>query len=205
MNKIAMRKFRILIWGAVLVTGIWASWFFLIGPGAGPGQPPETGLNLGRGDYRLVTTSGGDFTQDSLVGQPSLVFFGFTHCPDVCPTTLGDIAGWKDELGLDEETLPVYFVTVDPARDTIDVLREYVGWLPGAIGVTGAPEEMARALEAFRIYAKKIPLQGGDYSMDHSAYVMLFDQTGAFDQIFSYQADPERVVAILRRVLREGS
>lgn len=205
MTRNAMRNFRILLWGAVLATGIWASWFFLLGPGAGPGRPPEAGIALGRGGYQLTTTTGEAFTQNSLVGQPSLVFFGFTHCPDVCPTTLGDIAGWKDELGQDGETLPVYFVTVDPVRDTVEVLREYVGWLPGAVGVTGTPEEIAGALKAFRIYAKKVPLQDGDYSMDHTAYVMLFDRSGNFDQIFSYQADPERVIANLRRALRGGS
>ena len=213
MTTNAMRNFRILLWGAVLVTGLWASWFFLLGPGAGPGagsgagpgRAPEAGIALGRGEYRLTTTKGLAFTQDSLVGQPSLVFFGFTHCPDVCPTTLGDIAGWKAELGRDGERLAVYFVTVDPERDTVEVLREYVGWLPGVVGVTGTPEEIASALKAFRIYAKKVPLQNGDYSMDHSAYVMLFDRAGTFDQIFSYKADPERVVANLRRALREGS
>lgn len=207
MNRNTLRNLRIVLWGLVLIVGAAASWFFLLGPGAGPaaGRPPEVAAPLGQGDYRLVTTDGEDFTQDDLVGQPSLMFFGYTHCPDVCPTTLGDIAGWKDDLGPEGEALRVFFVTVDPERDTVEELRDYVGWLPGGVGITGTPDEMTRAFGAFRIYARKVPQEGGGYSMDHSAYVMLFDRNGTFDQVFTYQQDPEDVVAKLRRVLADGA
>lgn len=192
-----LRKFRIALWAAVVAIGLGATWFLM------PGSPPEAQLTdtLGQGDYLLVTTDGQPFTEASLRGQPSLVFFGFTHCPDVCPTTMGEIMGWKEDLGPLAAPLKVWFVTVDPERDTPEVLTDYVSWLPGATGVTGSPEELGKALKAFRISARKVTLEGGGYSMDHSAYVMLFDANGRYNQIFRYQEEPEQVVAKLRRVL----
>ncbi len=156
--------------------------------------------DLGRGDYTLQTTDGGDFTEASLKGAPSAVFFGFTHCPDVCPTTLGDIAAWQDELAKDGKALRVFFVSVDPERDPPETLRDYVSWVPGVIGVTGSPAETDKAIRAFRIYVRKVPDKdgGAGYTMDHSAYVMLFDAQGRFDQLISYQEPPERVLPKLR-------
>ncbi len=192
-----LRNLRIVLWGLVAVAGIGATWLLM------PGPVPEVRITdtLGQGDYRLETTDGQPFTEASLKGQPSLVFFGFTHCPDVCPTTMGEIMAWKADLGPAGEALKVWFITVDPERDTMPVLRDYVSWLPGATGVTGSPAELARALDSFRIIARKVPLEGGDYSMDHSAYVMLFDQQGRYSQIFSYQEPQDQVTAKLRRFL----
>lgn len=194
--KPVLRNLRLVLWGLVLVTGIGATWTLM------PGTSPDIQVTdtLGQGDYRLQTTDSATFTQGSLSGQPSLVFFGFTHCPDVCPTTMGDIMGWKDDLGPLGDPLKVWFITVDPERDTTEVLRDYVSWLPGAIGVTGDRAEMDKALTAFRIFSRKVPVEGG-YTMDHSAYVMLFDSNGRYNQIFNYQENPEQVTAKLRRFL----
>lgn len=193
----SIRMLRMVLWGGVLVAGIAATWTLL------PGPPPSQQVTdtIGQGDYRLMTTGGAPFTAENLKGKPSLVFFGFTHCPDVCPTTLGDIMGWQEALGPLGQDLGIFFITVDPERDTVATLSEYISWLPHAQGVTGTVAEVERALKAFKIYAKKVPLEGSDYSMDHSAYVMLFDEGGRYNQIFSYQEDPERVVAKLRRFL----
>ena len=126
------------------------------------------------------------FTQATLEAGPSAVFFGFTHCPDVCPTTLGDILTWQEEFPAAAD-MGIYFVTVDPARDTTEILGEYVGWVDGVQGVTGSQEEVDKALEAFRIYAAKVPLDDGDYTMDHSASVLLFDGEGRYTDRISYQ------------------
>lgn len=196
-----LRNLRIALWGAVLASGLGATWLLM------PGPPPQVqpADTLGQGDYRLVTTDGQPFTEASLKGQPSLVFFGFTHCPDVCPTTMAEIMGWKEDLGPPGEGLKVWFITVDPERDTPAVLGDYVSWLPGATGVTGNPEETAKALKAFRIFARKVPLEGGGYAMDHSAQVMLFDREGRYDQVFGYQTEPALAVARLREFLdRQG-
>lgn len=199
MNGKSLRNFRLILWGLVLLAGLASGWFFLR-PQPAPTQQMANS-DIGRGNYRLQTHDGAPFTSDTLVGAPSLVFFGFTHCPDVCPTTIGDIAGWKEDLGDLGADLRVFLITVDPERDTPEMLAEYVGWIPDAWGVTGTPEEMRNAIRDFRVYASRVPLEDGGYTMNHTAYVMLFDREGRFDQIFSYQEDPERVVAKLRQAL----
>lgn len=156
---------------------------------------------LGRGDYVLTTTTGETFTEDSLRGAPTAVFFGFTHCPEVCPTTLGDIATWQEELATTDQSIRSYFVTVDPERDQVDQLRDYVSWVPGVEGVAGDPEEIEKAIKAFRIYARKVDLEDGDYTMDHSASVLLFDDRGRFFEPIGYQEDYDRAVAKIRRLL----
>ncbi|MCA1336328.1 hypothetical protein PSM7751_00558 [Pseudooceanicola marinus] len=156
---------------------------------------------LGRGDYVLTTTTGETFTEDSLRGAPTAVFFGFTHCPEVCPTTLGDIATWQEELATTDQSIRSYFVTVDPERDQVDQLRDYVSWVPGVEGVSGDPEEIEKAIKAFRIYARKVDLEDGDYTMDHSASVLLFDDRGRFFEPIGYQEDYDRAVAKIRRLL----
>ncbi|WP_339109950.1 SCO family protein [Thioclava sp. GXIMD4216] len=134
---------------------------------------------MGQGEYVLQATDGQDFTYDSLKGSPSAVFFGFTHCPEVCPTTMGDLATWKEDIP-GATDLRVYFVTVDPARDRLDQLRDYVSWIPGVIGVTGTQAEIDKAIKAYNVYAKKVVFDDGSYTMDHSAFVMLFDENGRY-------------------------
>lgn len=157
--------------------------------------------SLGKGDYRLVATDGSAFTSETLRGRPSAVFFGFTHCPEVCPTTLGDIAGWQEELGAEGRDLRVFFVTVDPERDTPEMLEGYVSWVPGVIGVSGDPAEVKKAIQAFRVFAAKVPLKDGGYTMDHSAFVMLFDDKGNFVRTISYQEDFDMALGKLRQLL----
>ncbi len=155
---------------------------------------------LGRGDYQLTATDGTVFTEASLKGAPSAVFFGFTHCPEVCPTTMGDIATWKEDLPQSGE-LRVFFVSVDPERDTPEVLRDYVGWVPGVTGVTGDPRETAKAIDAFGVSADRIDFSEGCYTMDHSAYVMLFDAEGLFVEAIPYQSDHAGAEDKLRNLL----
>ncbi|MBE3637591.1 SCO family protein [Mangrovicoccus algicola] len=155
---------------------------------------------LGRGDYELATTSGESFTEDTLRGAPSAVFFGFTHCPEVCPTTLGEVDGWKSVLSEEGRDLRVFFVTVDPERDTLEVLGDYVSWVPGVTGVSGSPDEVAEAIRAFRIYAAKVPLEDGGYTMDHSASVLLFDAKGRLSGVIPYQAEDERALSAIREL-----
>ncbi len=183
---------------ALAAAGIAAAGWVLL---AKPTLEARAADELGVGEYRLVATDGTEFTQDTLVGAPSAVFFGFTHCPEVCPTTLSDIGVWQEELGPLADDLRVYFVTVDPERDTAEALEAYVGWLDGALGVTGSREEIDKAQAAFRIYSKRVDTSDGDYTMDHSAYVMLFDAKGRFFEPVGYQEEFERAVGKLRRLL----
>ncbi len=191
------RKYLVIgaLWGLALLALIpftWSRW--------GSATVNDSLANsIGPGDYRLTTTSGAVFTEDTLKDGPTAVFFGFTHCPEVCPTSLGDIAAFQDELG-PEEQIRVYFVTVDPERDQLDQLRDYVTWAPGVEGVSGSREEIDKAIRAFRIYARKVPLEDGGYTMDHSANILLFDQNGRFFEPIGYQEDTDRAVEKIRRM-----
>ncbi|MCA0941881.1 SCO family protein [Salipiger pacificus] len=158
---------------------------------------------LGRGDYTLGTTDGSAFTEASLKGAPSAVFFGFTHCPEVCPTTMGDIATWKEDLPQSAD-MRVFFVSVDPERDTPELLHDYVSWVPGVTGVTGDPSETTKAIGAFGVQAERIDFSEGGYTMDHSAYVMLFDADGLFVETIPYQSNFAEAEEKLRNLI-EGN
>lgn len=191
---------RLLLWALVALALVAVVWMQVISPRLARLQEAGTD-NLGRGDYQLQATDGSSFTVDSLKGQPSAVFFGFTHCPDVCPTTLGDMAQWQEELGKDGKKLRIFFLTVDPERDNVESLRDYVSWVPGVTGVSGSPEEMAKAIRAFRIYARKVPTEDGGYTMDHSALVLLFDAEGRYSGLIGYQEDPAKAMASLQKLV----
>jgi protein SCO1/2 len=117
-----LRRVRYVLWGLVILALGAIGWLKFGAPALEDMADAGTAA-LGQGEYRLAATDGGEFTAETLKGQPSAVFFGFTHCPDVCPTTLGDIAGWQEELGDAAKDLRVFFVTVDPERDSVDAAR----------------------------------------------------------------------------------
>ncbi|WP_045389326.1 SCO family protein [Falsirhodobacter sp. alg1] len=183
--------------GAVAAILVAAALWFVLAPRIS--ERADTGL--GRGDYVLQSTDGTTFTQSSLEGKPTAVFFGFTHCPDVCPTTLGDMMGWQERLGADAEKLRILFVTVDPERDSLDMLRDYVTWLPNAQALTGTQSDVTKAENAFRVFTRKVELGDGDYTMEHTSKVMLFNTDGTFSEAISYQEDPDSAVAKIRKVL----
>ena len=194
----AGRRLRLALLGvAAIAAALVGLWQFILAPSFAR-TVQET---LGRGDYRLAATDGGAFTEARLRDGPSAVFFGFTHCPEICPTTLGEIAAWSADLGPEAGRIRFWFVTVDPERDTVGMLRDYLSWNPNVTGAAGSPEEVAKAVAAFRVYARRIPLEDGDYTMDHSALVLLFDKSGRFQDIIKYQEDPASAEAKLRRLL----
>lgn len=194
-----LRILRIALWTTVALALAALVWFQVVEPRLN--QPAGMHSDLGKGDYQLVTTDGQPFTQDSMKGQPTAVFFGFTHCPDVCPTTLGEVMAWQEDLEAEDQELRVLFVTVDPERDTQEILGEYVSWVPGVTGITGTPEEIAKATRAFRVYARKAPLNEGGYNVDHSTQVLLFDAQGDYFGLIGYQEPHERAMGTLRRLL----
>ncbi|ETX16270.1 electron transporter SenC [Roseivivax halodurans JCM 10272] len=194
-----LRKVAFAAWGVLAVLALsLGAWVYILEPRLNR----SVADTLGQGDYELVTTDGGTFTEDTLEGAPSAVFFGFAHCPEVCPTTLGDIGVWQEMLaGEGKGPIRAFFVTVDPERDTPEMLGDYVSWAEGVTGVSGSREEIDKAISAFRIYARKVPLDEGGYTMDHSAMVLLFDEHGRFFQPVSYQEDPKKAVGKIRRLL----
>ena len=130
-----------------------------------------------------------------------MVFFGFTYCPDVCPTTLSDISGWIDDLGDDVADMNVVFITVDPERDTVPDMAEYVSYFHPAIqGWSGTLDETARAAAGFRASYEKVATDG-HYTMNHTASVFLFDADGQFASTIDYHEPREFAVPKIRRVL----
>lgn len=178
-------------------------WWRVDGPGA-PQPAGQRPLPLSAMDFRLTDHEGNEVGPDTLIGRPTMVFFGFTYCPDVCPTTLSDISGWLDEMGEDAARLDVIFITVDPERDTVKAMAEYVGYFhPSIRGWTGQEEQIARAADGFRATYKKVQTEGGEYTMNHTASVFLFDAEGQFVTMIDYHEPREFAVPKIRRALQE--
>jgi len=192
-----LRTIRIVLWGAVALLA------FIVGAVTlaiytDRRETPQV-ASVG-GPFTLVDHNGKRVTERDLLGKPSLVFFGFTHCPDVCPTTLYEASGWLEALGRKAEGLNITFVSVDPERDTVPVLAEYMKSFPGIRGLTGTPEEVAGAAKAYRIYSRKVPTEGG-YTMDHSAAVLMMTASGDFFGTITPQESKEQALAKLKRLL----
>jgi len=155
--------------------------------------------------FELVDHNGEKITEQAFRGKPTAVFFGFTHCPEVCPTTLFELDGWIEQLGSDADKMGAYFVSIDPERDTPEVMKAYLGNFSGHItGITGEPAKVMEMAKDFRIFAKKVELENGDYTMDHTASVLLLDSDGDFFGTIAYQENPETALAKLKRLIREG-
>ncbi|ARP98626.1 SCO family protein [Pseudorhodoplanes sinuspersici] len=154
------------------------------------------------GPFKLVDQNGQAVTEEVLKGKPSLIFFGFTHCPDVCPTALFDMSELYKALGRDGDKVGAYFVTVDPERDTPAVMKEYLSSFdPRLRGLTGDPAAVAAMEKAYRVYSKKVPLDGGGYTMDHTALVYLMNKDGQFIAPFNLKRKPEEAATDLKRYL----
>ncbi len=154
------------------------------------------------GPFHLTDQAGQTVTEKSLQGRPTLIFFGFTHCPDVCPTSLFEISEVLKAMGGDADRVNAYFISVDPERDTNAAMKDYLSSFdPHLKGLTGDPEAVAKALSGFRVYARKVPLKDGDYTMDHTALVYLMDRDGHFVSPFNLKRTPEEAAHDLKRHL----
>lgn len=155
--------------------------------------------------FTLVDQNGAEITEAAFRGHPSAIFFGFTHCPEICPTTLFELDGWLKEIGDEGKDIRAYFVTVDPERDTADVLKNYVSNVSQRIvGVTGEPDKVHEMAKAYGIYFKKVETEGGDYTMDHTASVLLLNAKGEFAGTIAYGESPQAAVAKLKRLATES-
>jgi protein SCO1/2 len=176
-----MQPLRLALWVAVALV------LFLLGALAvggfslrGTGAQMQANAPLG-GAFSLLDHRGEAVTEAIFRGKPSITLFGFTHCPDVCPTGLMQMSRWAEALGSDVDKLRFIFVTVDPERDTPEVMRDYVSaFSDRIIGITGAPEAVHAMVKDYKIYSREVPLDGGDYTMDHTASMILQDADGNF-------------------------
>lgn len=219
-----MKTIRIILWALVVVVsaavaGVYVGRTFLGNDGAAPAGLAASFVRqeyrAAGGPFTLVDTDGQTVTEQDFAGKPRAMFFGFTHCPDVCPTALLDAHGWLEALGPAASELDVMFVTVDPERDTPEILSQYVGAFDERIhGLSPrTPEEAEKLADDYGITFQKVPLQNGDYTIIHTADTLLFNADGEFVDFIAYMqpnmrnapkvraAEEARAVAKLRKLV----
>lgn len=210
-----LRKVRLILWllaaTAVAVMGAQMAIRFMDANDAQPTAEEqaraakEVAREVVTGEFSLIDHHGKAVTDEDYRGSWPLIFFGYTHCPDVCPTTLGVVALVMDTLGEDAAKVQPLFITVDPERDTPEIMAEYVAaFHPRIIGLSGSLEQVKAAAVSHRAYYAKAPTEEGgeitadDYAMDHSAYLYLMDPDGVYAHVFSPTDTPEEIVASIR-------
>lgn len=192
---------------AVLIAG--GTWWLLAQREAAPADPAI--VTYGQADiggpFQLVDQTGREVDESILQGQWSAVFFGFTHCPDYCPTALQTLAVVEEQLGERADDLQIVFITVDPERDTPEAMADYLstrGFPEGVIGLTGTPEQVRVAADAYRVYRQRRDQDGG-YTMDHSLTIYLMDPQGRFSTPLNEQMGPQRITEAIRRAMDEAA
>ncbi len=154
------------------------------------------------GPFKLASSSGGELSSDELKGTPFVVFFGYTHCPDICPETISDVSTWLDALGPEGKEMKALFISIDPERDSVASLKDYLSSFSDRIvGLTGSPDEIAQVAKEYRVYYAKHPTKDGDYTMDHSAVIYLMDREGKLAGTLTFDEKKEAAVAKLKRLL----
>ena len=155
--------------------------------------------------FQLIDNKGKPITEKAFEGHPSAVFFGFTHCPEVCPTTLFELASWLEELGEDGKSIQAFFISVDPERDTPQLMNDYVtNFSDRIIGITGDKDKVIKLAKSWYVYWKKVPTEDGDgdYSIDHTASIFLIDENGKFKGTIAYGEASETAVEKLRKLAK---
>ncbi|AVH42248.1 SCO family protein [Agrobacterium tumefaciens] len=198
-----MRNIRIVLWAVVLVLAGVVSWL-TIEMTKTRNEMVETAYGV---PFQLTAQNGQPITEKAFQGKPTALFFGFTHCPEVCPTTLFELNGWMEKVDPAGDKLQAYFVSVDPERDTPEIMQQYVSNVSKRItGITGPADKIAETLKGYRIYAKKVPVDekdpNGDYTMDHTAAVILLDANGRFSGTIAYGENPEVAEQKLQNLLK---
>ncbi len=198
-----MKTLRIVLWLAVVIVAAALGWMtYQITARTETAEGGPFGV-----PFALVGQGGAPVTEAAFRGKPTALFFGFTHCPEVCPTTLFELDGWLKQVDPDKTKLQAYFVTVDPERDTPDVLSRYVANVSDRItGISGPADTVMAMVKGYRVYARKVPLDetkpDGDYTMDHTASVFLLDAKGRFRGTIAYGEDPATAVKKLENLAK---
>jgi Uncharacterized protein SCO1/SenC/PrrC, involved in biogenesis of respiratory and photosynthetic systems len=194
----SLRNFRIVLWVLVAVVAIGATAMLYF-------APPKPPLGVTGQPFALASSQGGMFTEESLKGTPSLIFFGYTFCPDVCPTTLAETTAWRAALGLTPEQLRIIFITVDPARDTLDTVKDYIeGFDPSIIGLVGDEAQTDAVKAAFGVVGEKAEGFAEDdpyYLVNHTALTFLIGADGAFEGTVAYEEATDTAIAKVKRLV----
>ncbi len=193
-----MKTLRLALWLMVVAAGSFLAYQYLTGM---PATKSAQSVKLG-GEFNLVRQDGTAISDKDMLGKPHAIFFGFTTCPEVCPTTLFEITTWLKELGDDGDKIAFYFMTVDPRRDTPEVMSEYLSAFdPRIIGISGDVDAVEKTLRSYKVFFEQVKMDDGDYTMDHTASIYLMDATGKFVRSIAYGEDGAVAVAKLRKML----
>ncbi len=166
-------------------------------------NPPVAVAPAVGGPFRMTDQEGRSVTEAALKGRPTAMFFGFTYCPEVCPTTLLDLTNWMRRMGARADRLNVVFVSIDPERDTPAQLKTYLSSFdPRIRGFSGTVEDTASMAALYKVHYQKIPVEGGPYTMDHSSMIYLFDAKGEFVELIRYGAPDQEALEALNRLVR---
>ena len=201
----SLRTFRIVLWSLVVVAAVAATVLFFVSQDQrNRGETTILG-GPGGGEFALVDQRGAPVDQTIFTGHPSLLFFGYTHCPDVCPTTMGEMQGWFEALGEEGKALRGVFVTVDPARDTPEILDGYVSWVSDRlVALTGEQTEIDKVVRDWGATAEKVG-EGDDYLMNHTASVFLVNSRGEFVGTIAYGEDTDTALGKIRRLIANSA
>jgi protein SCO1 len=206
----AIETLRLIRYGALALIAILVVGWIAVGLGlvdVGGRAPAEGKFAIGSpvvGSFTLTDQNGQTVTEADMAGRPAVVFFGFIFCPEVCPTTMASLTSTLQKLGADADKLSVYFITVDPARDTVAELKSYLAAFdPRIRGLTGAADQIAAIAKPLRVYYAKAKVDGGaGYTMDHDATVYLIDAKGGFAGSIAYGEDAATALAKLERLAK---
>lgn len=195
-----MKRIRILLWVLVAVALAGFGLLLLREPAEEPKGNAIPALTLG-GPFTLTGADGKPFGSQSLAGKPYVIFFGFTHCPDVCPTTLARLVKLRQQLGGAADAPAILFVTVDPERDGPAEVGKYAQLFSAPItGLTGTPAQIEQVKKQFGIFSKKVPDGSGGYSVDHTATALLFGRDGKFVATIAPEEPDTSALDKLRRI-----
>jgi protein SCO1 len=192
-----MNPVRVLFAALLALAGLgigWAaySWLAVAPSGKAFGAP-----------FALIDQNSQPITEAAFQGHPTLLFFGFTHCAEVCPTTLFEMDGWFKKLGSEGDKIKAYFVSVDPERDSAKLLKTYISNVTNRVtGITGDPVKVAAMVKSFGVYARKVQSDDGGYEMDHTASVFLLNSAGDFHGTIAYGENPDTALEKMRRLAK---
>ncbi len=198
-----MKTIRIALWIACAVMAAVLGWLTL--------EVTRSNKDIAEGPFgvpfTLVAQNGQPITEKAFQNKPTALFFGFTHCPEVCPTTLFELNGWLHQVDPDGTKMNAYFITVDPERDPPELLGRYVSNVTDRVtGISGDPGKIADVVKGFRVYARKVPVDekdpNGDYTMDHTASVFLLNKGGRFAGTIAYGENPDAAMKKLENLIK---
>lgn len=194
---------RRLAWAAVAMAAI-AGAAIAFAPKEEPSMSRAYGDTFG-GAFSLTAANGSKVTDKTLAGKPYAIFFGFTRCPEVCPTTLARMASLRQQLGKDGDKFDIVFVSVDPEYDKPADIGRYISLFKTPIhGLTGTPAQLAQIQKGYGVYVKKVPLDGGDYTIDHTAAIFLMDARGKFVTTIDYHENDKVALDKLKRIVADA-